>query len=82
MEDIKKIPQRSEIAKEDTWATEDLYASDEAWEAELATLEADGDELAAFAGRLSERAETLYSYLRKMEEVNRQVVEEFVKKDD
>jgi len=37
MEEIKKIPQRAEIAKEDTWATEDLFASDEAWEQELAT---------------------------------------------
>ena len=33
MEEIKKIPERSEIAKEDTWAIEDLYESDEAWEA-------------------------------------------------
>ena len=45
MEKIKKIPQRSEIAQEDKWAVEDLYASDEAWEAELATLEADGDKV-------------------------------------
>ena len=41
MEEIKKIPLRSEVAKEDTWATEDMYATDEAWEAELATLAAD-----------------------------------------
>ena len=39
MEDIKKIPQRDEIALEDKWATEDMFASDEAWEAELATIE-------------------------------------------
>ena len=41
MAEIKKIPQRDEIALEDKWATEDLYPSDEAWEAELATLEVD-----------------------------------------
>ncbi len=70
MEDIKKIPQRSEIAKEDTWATEDLYASDEAWEAELATLEIDGDKLAAYAGRLGESGKTLHAYCSEMEVVN------------
>ena len=53
MEEIKKIPQRSEIAKEDTWATEDLYVSDEAWEQELATLSADQAELASYAGKLA-----------------------------
>ena len=30
MSEIKKIPTRAELAKEDTWATEDLYPSDEA----------------------------------------------------
>ena len=30
MEEIKRIPQRSEIAVEDTWNTADLYVSDEA----------------------------------------------------
>ena len=41
MEETMKIRERSEIPVEDTWATEDLYATDEAWEAELATLDAD-----------------------------------------
>ena len=67
MEEIKKIPTRSEIPEEDKWAVEDLYASDEAWEAELATLEQDGDVLAAFVGTLGESGEKLYAYLEKME---------------
>ena len=70
MEEFKKIPERSEIAKEDTWATEDLYATDEAWEAELATVAADQQALAAFAGRLAESGETLYAYLEKMEQTD------------
>ena len=41
MEEITKIRSREEIPVEDTWATEDMYPSDEAWEAELATLEDD-----------------------------------------
>ncbi len=67
MAEMKKIRERTEIPVEDTWATEDLYASDAAWEQELATLDRDKEELAAFAGRLSESGQTLYQYLSKME---------------
>ena len=52
MEEITKIRSREEIPVEDTWATEDLYPSDEAWEAELATLEDDKALLSGFAGHL------------------------------
>ena len=31
MEETTKIRKRSEIPVEDTWALEDLYATDEAW---------------------------------------------------
>ena len=69
MDKIKKIPQRSEIPMEDKWATEDLYPSDEAWESELATLEADKAAFVSYAGRLAESGETLYSYLKLEEDV-------------
>ena len=64
MSEIKKIPARSEIAVEDTWATEDLYPSDEAWQAELATMEGAKAIYASYAGRLGESGQTLYEYLR------------------
>ena len=70
MEATTKIRKRSEIPVEDTWATEDMYASDAAWEAELQTLEADRDLLAGFAGHLAESAEKLYSYFENMERVD------------
>lgn len=70
MEQMNKIPQRSEIAMEDTWATEDMYVSDEAWEEELATLTADQAALTAYAGKLGENGDALYAYLEKMEQVN------------
>ena len=70
MEEIKKIPQRSEIAAEDKWATEDMYPSDEAWEAELATIAADQEKAAAFAGTLGSSAAQLYAYLQEMERLN------------
>ena len=63
MSDINKIRNRSEIPVEDTWATEDLFVSDEAWEAELASLAADQEALVAYAGKLSESGKTLYDFL-------------------
>ena len=70
MSNISRIPKRSEIAKEDTWAVEDLFPSDEAWEQELASVTEEGKKLTAFAGRLCESGETLYTYLDLMEKID------------
>ncbi len=70
MAQSNKIRKRSEIPVEDTWAVEDLYPSDEAWEQELLTLENDKAVLAGYAGHLGESAEKLYAYLQTMEQVN------------
>ncbi len=67
---MEKIRKRSEIPVEDTWATEDLYVTDEAWEQELATLEDDQKALCSFAGRLGQAPEVLYDYMEKSEQVN------------
>ncbi len=63
MSECKQVRERSEIPVQDTWATEDLFPSDEAWEAELATLEQVKQEISSFAGRLAESGKTLYDYL-------------------
>ena len=60
--EIKKYTSRTEIPVEETWAIEDLFASDEAWEAELATLEADKEKVASFAGHLADSGEMMYNY--------------------
>ncbi len=73
MEEIKKIPQRAEIAPEFKWATEDMYPSDEAWAVELATLEADKLRLAAYAGKLSQSGETLCTFLLDEEAVEEKI---------
>ena len=70
MEDMKKIWKREEIPVEHTWATEDLYPSDEAWEEALATLEADQATMTAFAGKLGQSGEVLFDYLENMERVD------------
>ena len=58
----KKIPERSEIAIQDQWALEDLYATDELWQEDLKKLQAEIDELAGFAGRISQSAQELLAY--------------------
>ena len=70
MEDFNVIRKRSDIPVEDTWALEDVYPTDEAWEQELATLEVDKDVLTGYAGRLSESGQTLFDYLTRMEQTN------------
>ncbi|MCI5976334.1 MAG: oligoendopeptidase F [Candidatus Faecousia sp.] len=69
MSETKKLLTRADLAKADTWATEDLYATDALWEETLATLKADTAELASYAGKLS-NADDLYAYLTKTEEVH------------
>ncbi len=70
MAEIKKIPARQDIPVEDTWNLADLYENDQAWEAELATLDADREALASYAGHLADSGESLYSFLSAMEAVN------------
>ena len=57
-----KILKRSEIPVEHTWATEDLYVSDAAWEEDLAKMMEEGEVCASFAGKLN-TAEGLYDFL-------------------
>jgi len=68
-----KIRQRHEIPVEDKWAVEDLFATDAAWEAELATLAEDKTYMSGFAGHLAESAQKLYAYLERMEQINSKV---------
>ena len=69
METIKAIPKRSEIAVEDTWATEDLFPSDESWEQALASLQEDRNTLISYAGRLGESGQILFQYLENAERI-------------
>lgn len=60
----KRIPLRSEIARENTWALEDLYASEEEWKKDLAALKARLPEIQAFRGKLGSSAAELLAYLK------------------
>ena len=63
MEETKKIRTRAEVPVEDTWAVEDLYPSDAAWEEALNEIVANKDKLSAYAGHLGDSGKTLYDFL-------------------
>ena len=62
MNEMKKIWKREEIPVEHTWATEDLYVSDAAWEEDLQKMIEEGKAMASYAGKLN-NAEDLYAFL-------------------
>ena len=55
-EENQKIPMRSQVKKEDTWAIEDMYATVEDWEKDFAAAKKVTEEAAEYAGRLGESA--------------------------
>ena len=69
MSETKKILQRCEIAQADKWAIEDLYATDEAWSADLEKLKVMTQQLAAYAGHLADSPAKLLAYLEQTEAV-------------
>ena len=66
----KKIPERCEVPEQYKWNTDDLFVSDEAWQEAFDAVQAKIPQLAAYAGRLSESAATLYEYLKLDEEIS------------
>ena len=52
MGEVRTIPAREEMDVRSTWALEDLYETDEAWEAQMKEVESGVAQLAAYAGKL------------------------------
>ena len=71
MAETKKIPERAELAQQDKWAIEDIYATDELWEADLEKARGYIPKIAAFAGHLGESAQMLLAYAQMEEEIRR-----------
>lgn len=69
-----RIPKRSEVTKENTWATEDIFPSDAAWSAEHETLKALPGQCAAFQGRLGRSAADLLAYFKASDEAERRLM--------
>lgn len=55
------------------WNTADLFATDEAWQAEFDASQSLTTQAAAYQGRLGESAQTLYDYLTWLEQTNTRV---------
>ncbi|MBU0616502.1 MAG: oligoendopeptidase F [Planctomycetes bacterium] len=65
----KKVPERSEIEKQYTWAPETIVPNLEAWEAAFAEVERDIPKLEAFKGKLGESPETLLKFLKLRDDI-------------
>ena len=66
----ERIPKRSEVPEEFKWALEDIYPSDEAWNEDLAKLQALPEKIASYNGRLGESAETLLEFMRLSDDIS------------
>lgn len=64
------LKRREEVRREDTWAIEDLYESDEAWEEDYKRLETKILELAAYEGHLGDGPEALLGMQRTWDELH------------
>ena len=81
----KRIPKRSEIDKQYTWALEDIFASDALWEKALNECRDYPEKITKYAGHLGDSAETLYSALKFSDEMSiklRRVAEYAMRKSD
>lgn len=67
---MQKAKQRSEIAQQDKWRIEDIYATDEAWEADYNECIRRAKEKCAYQGRLAESALILYQALKESDEAD------------
>ena len=64
------LPKREEGKKETQWRLEDMYASNEAWEADAALLSEKIEKLGSFRGRLGEGAKVFLEVFRLHDEAN------------
>ena len=67
----KELLKRSEVKLENTWKTEDMYATVADWEADLARLSELSEELVALDGQLSESADNFWQALVLEDEMRR-----------
>jgi oligoendopeptidase F len=61
---VKKLPVRDEVATENTWRLEDIFAVDEQWEKEFNEVKGLIPSVQEYQGKLGESAEQLYSALQ------------------
>ena len=68
--DAGRVPLRDEIGDKYKWRLEDMFATDSEWERECEALKASFDSIAAYRGRLSGSAETLFECLQAQDDIS------------
>lgn len=68
---MSEIFKRAHVAKCNTWALEDIYTSDDLWEAEVKTFLELCDILPSYEGHLGDSADTLFDYLSTSEKAEK-----------
>ncbi|HHU70828.1 MAG TPA: oligoendopeptidase F [Clostridiales bacterium] len=71
MSNKKKLIKRSEQEKKNTWAIEDLYASDDMWQKEYNQINQMLPKALEYQGRLGKSAELLYGFLQLSDEISK-----------
>lgn len=71
MGERKSLPKRNEVDRKNTWAIEDLYATDELWQEEYDKIKAMLPEVSEYKGRLSKSGDILYGFLQLSDEINK-----------
>jgi oligoendopeptidase F len=61
---VKKLPARNEVATENTWKLEDIFANDQAWEQEFNEVKGLLPGVQEYQGKLGESADQLYNALQ------------------
>ena len=66
----ERVPERSEISSQYKWSVEDIYKSDDLWEADYRKAQSYAEKIASFKGKLSESADKLLEYFRMNDELS------------
>src|SRR5699024_10116579 len=66
----KPMPERKDVPEKYTWKLEDIFATDELWEEELASLTEDIPKIKDFQGKLASSAKNIYEVLQLQDEIS------------
>jgi oligoendopeptidase F len=66
----KELKKRSEVLKENTWATEDLYPTDQSWQEDLEKAKTFKERILNFKGKLGESSQSLLDFYQLYDEVD------------
>ncbi len=66
----ERIPKRSEVPEEFTWALEDIYPSDEAWAEDLEKMKTYPEKISSFKGKVSADPEALLEFEKLSDELD------------